>query len=160
MVEVDTERLYATIDAAVWAEEFAKVCPDVDQGLMLGWFANAIETAKRLDDEDLTPDPDTWPECSECGVTFVLRRCFGLDGRWEWALATRLQAPGGESTGGGSGNVKRPYTLSEHLEELERTNPEVREAAKALDRALWRLNFRSRINERRRAEGKEPLGGV
>ena len=43
---MDTQRLYATTDAAVWAEEFAKVRPDVDQGLMIGWFANAIETAK------------------------------------------------------------------------------------------------------------------
>ena len=43
---VDEARLRSTTDAMVWAEEFAKVCPDVDQGLMLGWFANAIETAK------------------------------------------------------------------------------------------------------------------
>ena len=32
--------------AAVWAEEFAKVHPEIDQGLMIGWFANAIETAR------------------------------------------------------------------------------------------------------------------
>lgn len=52
-MEVDRERLYATTDASVWAEEFAKVCPEVDQGLMIGWFANAIETAKRLHAEHL-----------------------------------------------------------------------------------------------------------
>ena len=46
MSEVNTERLYSTTDAAVWAEEFHKVCPDVDEGLMIGWFANAIGTAK------------------------------------------------------------------------------------------------------------------
>ncbi len=46
--DVDLNRLYSTDDATVWAEEFAKVRPDVDQGLMVGWFANAIETAKKL----------------------------------------------------------------------------------------------------------------
>ena len=46
MADVDQDRLYATTDARVWAEEFAKVCPDVDQGLMIGWFANAIETGR------------------------------------------------------------------------------------------------------------------
>lgn len=29
----------------VWASEFAKVFPEVDTGTMIGWFANAIETA-------------------------------------------------------------------------------------------------------------------
>lgn len=43
---VDIQRLYATDDAAVWAAEFKKVCPGVDEGLMIGWFANAIETCK------------------------------------------------------------------------------------------------------------------
>ena len=43
---VDQERLFSTTDAAVWAEEFAKVAPGVDKGFMIGWFANAIETAK------------------------------------------------------------------------------------------------------------------
>jgi hypothetical protein len=42
--EVDTARLYGSRDAAVWADEFAKVDPDLDWGLMVGWFANAIET--------------------------------------------------------------------------------------------------------------------
>ncbi len=31
--------------------EFHKVQPDVDVGLMIGWFANAIETAKRIERE-------------------------------------------------------------------------------------------------------------
>lgn len=43
---VDTKKLYATDDAKVWAEEFSKVAPGIDQSLMIGWFANAIETAK------------------------------------------------------------------------------------------------------------------
>jgi hypothetical protein len=44
---VDVERLYTTTKADMWAAEFAKVCPEVDQGLMIGWFANAIETGRR-----------------------------------------------------------------------------------------------------------------
>lgn len=55
---VDQERLYATTDAMVWAEEFAKVCPDVDQGLMLSWFANAIEVGRAAGPSGL-PDPPT-----------------------------------------------------------------------------------------------------
>lgn len=50
-----TERLYATTDAAVWAEEFLGVVEagaTVDFGLMVGWFANAIETAKVAHDHD------------------------------------------------------------------------------------------------------------
>ena len=46
---VNQARLYATTDARVWAEEFAKVFPDVAQGTMITWFANAIETARMLD---------------------------------------------------------------------------------------------------------------
>lgn len=48
--DVDQERLYASPTADVWAEEFAKVRPDVDQGLMLGWFANAMQVAIDLHD--------------------------------------------------------------------------------------------------------------
>jgi hypothetical protein len=46
-----TEKLHTTTDAQVWASEFMKVVEagaTVDEGLMIGWFANAIETAKRL----------------------------------------------------------------------------------------------------------------
>lgn len=31
-----------TLDASVWADEFCKLFPEMDRGLMLGWFANAI----------------------------------------------------------------------------------------------------------------------
>lgn len=46
-----TKRLYATNDVAVWAEEFAKVAKrnygvDLDEGWLIGWFANAIENDK------------------------------------------------------------------------------------------------------------------
>lgn len=43
-------KLYATTDAQVWARSFVEiVMKDVtklDEGFMIGWFANAIETAK------------------------------------------------------------------------------------------------------------------
>jgi hypothetical protein len=59
--QVDIARLYATTDATVWAKEFVEqfkghtvvergvdsgVSPTVDKNTMVGWFANAIETAK------------------------------------------------------------------------------------------------------------------
>ncbi len=31
-----------TMDAAVWAAEFVKMYPGIDEGTMIGWFANAI----------------------------------------------------------------------------------------------------------------------
>lgn len=36
------QRFPHTMDAAVWAAEFVKLHPDADEGMMLGWFANAI----------------------------------------------------------------------------------------------------------------------
>lgn len=46
-----TAKLYATTDAQVWAKEFIKVHSRnggtiIDEGFLIGWFANAIETAK------------------------------------------------------------------------------------------------------------------
>jgi hypothetical protein len=51
-----TERLYSTTDASVWAKEFCALfgiytpegVVEDGEGLMIGWFANAIETAKRI----------------------------------------------------------------------------------------------------------------
>lgn len=45
------QRLYATTDASVWAKEFMSNfggdrLVEIDEGLMIGWFANAIENAK------------------------------------------------------------------------------------------------------------------
>jgi hypothetical protein len=45
---VDEDKLRATDDAAVWAAEFTKLHPDVDEGTMIAWFANCAETAKGL----------------------------------------------------------------------------------------------------------------
>ena len=44
---VNEAELMKSTDPALWAQEFAKVCPSVDSGLMIGWFANAFEVAKR-----------------------------------------------------------------------------------------------------------------
>ncbi len=52
----DPRSLTETTDAAVWAEEFLAVMDagaTVDFGLMVGWFANAIETAKSLATRDV-----------------------------------------------------------------------------------------------------------
>lgn len=45
------QRIYATTDAMVWTEEFMAVVRNgatVDEGLMIGWFANAIRTGRRF----------------------------------------------------------------------------------------------------------------
>lgn len=50
------QRLYATTDAAVWAEEFlnaVRAGAVVDFGFMIGWFANAMATAEQLMHRDL-----------------------------------------------------------------------------------------------------------
>lgn len=46
--QVDTARLFSTDDAQVWAQEFAKVVPELDEGFMISWFANCAENAKDL----------------------------------------------------------------------------------------------------------------
>lgn len=38
--------LLSTTDARKWAEAFCQLCPDMDEGTMIAWFANAIETGK------------------------------------------------------------------------------------------------------------------
>ena len=47
----------ATIDANIWAREFCKRFPSMDEGTMIGWFANAImagfdEAQKRAEEID------------------------------------------------------------------------------------------------------------
>lgn len=45
------EKLHSTTDARVWAEQFCKVVQagaTVDEGFMIGWFANAIETGRTV----------------------------------------------------------------------------------------------------------------
>ena len=42
-------KLHNTTDGQIWAQEFMRVVESgvtVDEGLMLGWFANAIETGR------------------------------------------------------------------------------------------------------------------
>ena len=46
--------LFTTTDASVWAREFCKINPTMDEGAMIGWFANAIETAKSIPRSDVT----------------------------------------------------------------------------------------------------------
>jgi hypothetical protein len=65
-----------TADATIWAEEFCRIFTGkvvghpgrdrlgddvvVDEGLMIGWFANAIETGKRFGVESLNSDGPYW----------------------------------------------------------------------------------------------------
>ena len=80
--DVDQERLYATTDAVVWADEFTKVAPEVDRGLMIGWFANAMEVARL---EGSTWDgPRSLPDAD-----FV---CFPRDTFWQWLGGVALPA--------------------------------------------------------------------
>lgn len=41
-----------------------------------------------MTDDQVQPDPAVWPECSECGAAYVLRRCIVFSGdpgyRWFW----------------------------------------------------------------------------
>ena len=41
-------KLHYTTDASIWASEFCKLNPSMDEGTMIGWFANAIVTTQDL----------------------------------------------------------------------------------------------------------------
>jgi len=47
----ETNALLETTDAQEWAQEFMRLFGDrrdeIDEGLMISWFANAIETGRR-----------------------------------------------------------------------------------------------------------------
>jgi hypothetical protein len=49
-----TAVLHGTTDAAVWAREFVALFPPVDEGLMISWFANAIEIGRTAGEQ--SPD--------------------------------------------------------------------------------------------------------
>lgn len=58
-------RLHATTDAAVWAEEFPRIYQDgvvLDFGLMIGWFANAIEVGRDAGKRMIPEAGSTMPE--------------------------------------------------------------------------------------------------
>lgn len=46
MAQTTEAKLHSTMDAKVWAEEFMRIfgqkLSEIDEGLMIGWFANAI----------------------------------------------------------------------------------------------------------------------
>lgn len=58
-----SENLHDTTDAQVWAREFMRTVIDngalIDEGFMLGWFANAIETGRDAGRLAVTPKPIT-----------------------------------------------------------------------------------------------------
>lgn len=51
------------------------------------------------------------------------------------------------------------HTLTQILEEMERTDPYLRELVEKEERQRWRTAFWARIDARRAAEGKPPLRG-
>ena len=51
--------LHGTTDVVVWAKEFCRLFPDADEGLMLGWFANAIMAGV-----DSVPRAPAWQDIS------------------------------------------------------------------------------------------------
>ncbi len=71
---VDEAVLYATDDAMIWAEEWCKVAREIaaaddgreviDEGWMVGWYANAMETAKQLAFCWVRPD-GSWSEACD-----------------------------------------------------------------------------------------------
>jgi hypothetical protein len=89
-----TRKLLSTTDAAVWARHFVELFPDADEELMLGWFANAIETGRsagHVTCQDKTNQLDKIAElhrqpAAEVGITRALvifedtRHILGIQG--------------------------------------------------------------------------------
>jgi hypothetical protein len=52
MAETEID-LHATTDAQVWAREFMRIFgerrEDIDESLMISWFANAIQTGRKAE---------------------------------------------------------------------------------------------------------------
>lgn len=67
---VDEAKLRMTTDASVWAEAFMQTfgprLGDIDEGTMIGWFANAIEVARALQ-----PGPGLMSEVNPIVPTLV-----------------------------------------------------------------------------------------
>jgi hypothetical protein len=80
---VDQAKLYATTDARVWAQEWCKIAREIeeadddrqviDEGWMIGWFANAIENAKIHEQRRLRAEID------ELHVRSIGERNPGID---------------------------------------------------------------------------------
>lgn len=90
-------RLHSTTDAAEWASAFMALrFTDIDEGLMIGWFANAImagyDEARRRYDPQASPSIDTalW----SCKVGEVDRSALpsGADGPLRSAVAAAYEA--------------------------------------------------------------------
>jgi hypothetical protein len=55
--DVDEEKLRSTTNPKIWAEEFSKICPAVDIGLMTGWFANCAQNVEDHLKRELVEQP-------------------------------------------------------------------------------------------------------
>lgn len=65
--------LLSTTNAQEWAAEFCRLNPDMDEGLMISWFANAIETGRNFGRKELCPHRkasqyDDLILCNACGA--------------------------------------------------------------------------------------------
>lgn len=61
------------IDAAKWAQEFCLINPDIDEGVMISWFANAIEAGRSNGRKETCSHSDVWSYedlriCNLCGM--------------------------------------------------------------------------------------------
>lgn len=103
--------LHDTMDAVVWAREYCRINPILDEGMMLAWFANAImagydEARRRYEKSEPPPvekasEPREWKPgdeaLSEGGerVTLLREEPRG-DGLTNWLV--RLSQPGDRSS--------------------------------------------------------------
>lgn len=79
--------LHGTTDAAIWAKEFCRLFPDANEGLMLGWFANAILAG--VDSVHRTPawqDISTAPKDALQALSKIIRDCIYENGTSEKTL--------------------------------------------------------------------------
>jgi hypothetical protein len=92
-------RLHATTDAAEWASAFMALFSDglvrVDEGLMIGWFANAImagyDEARRRFEPEASPDGLAMWSC-KIGEVDRSRLPYGCDGPMRRAVMAAYEA--------------------------------------------------------------------
>lgn len=70
-------------DAAKWAAAFRELHPELDEGELIGWFANAIESSSDLRRSRLIHDDEAWADFNE--QIGWQRRC--------WRDAQKASAP-------------------------------------------------------------------
>jgi hypothetical protein len=67
--------LLDTTDASVWAARFVALFPEADEGLMLSWFASAIETGRAAGDRPWRASGLTPEQAQRLGVMVLGGLC-------------------------------------------------------------------------------------